>query len=595
MEKNIYIAQVCGVDMPTSTTSKNLHRKLYFNIEKLESKNNIFNKIKNLEVKTWGNYIDSLESLPEIWLRRAINNADNIIVKDTTGTSLTGYQFATASLVMSNKLNKITKGQQNIGVCLPTSVGGYLALLGLLMAGKSIVNLNYTSSTDALKHAIASADISTIITSKAFVLKLAKKGFYVEEIFSSCNIVYLEDIKKQISKLDFIKQYMAVKFLHIDTVIRKNIVKIDNSSTAFILFSSGSEGLPKGVVLTYKNILGNIYQSSCVVELKKSDVFAGILPVFHAFGLTISLLSFLQGNLMICHPDPTDAKSIANIIKENKISILCATPTFLRIYSKSRAVKKDDLQSIRLIVAGAEKLSNEVRNMFEKKFDKTINEGYGATELSPVCAVNRTETMPNKIGTVGNVVPGGEFKIIDPDTYQELETDQEGMIIYRGVNKMKCYLNDEVKTSKVLVNINNDNWYITGDKGRLDEQGYLTIVDRYSRFAKIAGEMISLGALESSIYEVLKENNYNSEELDFEIIAIATSDPKRGEIINLLYTLELVDDKEMKSIIKSSTISNLYKPTNYFLVQELPKLGSGKINYAETKKVTHYLVQNHNL
>lgn len=315
------------------------------------------------------------------------------------------------------------------------------------------------------------------------------------------------------------------------------------------------------------------------------------MPIFHAFGLTISLVSLFQGGYIACHPDPTDAKGVANLIRKNKNTVLCATPTFLRIYTKNKSVNKEDFATLRLIITGAEKLSREVRTMFEDKFDKVINEGYGTTELSPVAAVNRPTKSPNKIGTVGLTVPGGQFKIIHPESHEELPVGVEGMIIYRGVNKMDYYLNDPKKTNEVMIQKYGHTWYITGDKGKIDGEGYLTVVDRYSRFAKVAGEMVSLGLLEQKVYDALREKGYDSHKIDFEVLAVATSDTKRGEIISLLYTLEVLEPSDLKEIVRHSGIENLYKPTNYFKVISIPKLGSGKTDFSKAKKLTNELVK----
>lgn len=402
---------------------------------------------------------------------------------------------------------------------MPTSAGGYLAILALMMSAKAIVNLNYTASEEALRHAINNATIKTIITSRAFVEKLTHKGFFVEEIFSMCKIVYLEGIKAKITKAESIKTFLQIKILPVRWLVKKYLKPTKLDGLAFIIFSSGSEGVPKGIAIKHKNLLANVYQSTNVIECQENDSVAGILPIFHAFGLTISLVSLFQGGYIACHPDPTDAKGVANLIKKNKTTVLCATPMFLRIYTKNKAVKKEDFETLRLIITGAEKLSKEVRMMFEDKFDKVINEGYGITELSPVAAVNRPTKSPNKIGTVGLTVPGGQFKIIHPESHEELPIGVEGMIIYRGVNKMDYYLNDPKKTNEVMIEKGGYKWYITGDKGKIDGEGYLTVVDRYSRFAKVAGEMVSLGLLEQKVYDTLREKGYDSHEIDFEVFS----------------------------------------------------------------------------
>ncbi|API86420.1 iglABCD operon regulator MigR [Francisella uliginis] len=588
---NRFLMFICGPEMPSFPKRKNLDRQVFFDISSLQSLRTLNEEMEDLSVKAWEEYLCLLKAPAEIWFRQMLNAKNNLVLTDTTGVSLDGHKFATGAVLMSKKLQEITKQEDNVGICLPTSGGGYLAILALMISAKSIVNLNYTASEEALRHAIKNADIKTIITSKAFVEKLTHKGFFVEEVFSTCKIVYLEDIKAKIKKAEAIKTLLSIKMLPADWLVKKYIKPTKLEDLSFIIFSSGSEGVPKGIAIKQKNLLANVYQSTNVIECKDSDSVAGILPIFHAFGLTISLVSLFQGGYIACHPDPTDAKGVANLIRKNKTTVLCATPTFLRIYTKNKSVKKEDFATIRLIVTGAEKLSKEVRSMFEEKFDKVINEGYGTTELSPVAAVNRPSKSPNKIGTVGLTVPGGQFKIIHPESHEELPNGTEGMIIYRGVNKMDYYLNDPKKTNEVMIEKYGHMWYITGDKGKIDGEGYLTVVDRYSRFAKVAGEMVSLGLLEQKVYDALREKGYDSHQIDFEVLAVATSDTKRGEIISLLYTLEDLEPNDLKDIVRHSGIENLYKPTNYFKVIDIPKLGSGKTDFSKAKKLTNELVK----
>lgn len=589
--ENLHLMFICGPDMPRYSQRNNIDRHVFFDIKKIDSLKPAKVELEDLSVKAWDKYLYLLKPLAEIWLRQMLNARKDQVMLDTTGESLDGYKFVTAAILISKKISAQIFKEDNIGICLPTSVAGYLAIVSLMMKAKGIVNLNYTASKDALKHAIINTKIKTIITSKKFVEKLKIKNFFVDDIFSMCKIIYLEDVKSQITKFEFIKTLLQAKVLPANILVKKYIKPTKLDDPAFIIFSSGSEGLPKGIVLSHKNLLANVYQSTLAIECKEGDSVVGILPIFHGFGLTIAMVSFLQGGFIACHPDPTDAKEIAKLMRKCKSTVLCTTPTFLRIYTKSKDVKKEDLQTLRLIITGAEKLSTEVRTMFEAKFDKVINEGYGATELSPVAAVNRSCKGKNKVGTVGYTVPGGQFKIIHPESHEELPLGTEGMIIYRGVNKMDHYLNDPKKTKEVMLDKYGHTWYITGDKGKLDEEGYLTVVDRYSRFTKVAGEMVSLGLIEQQVYDELCTQGFNSHQIDFEVLAVATNDNKRGEIINLLYTLKDLNPDDLKNIVRNANIKNLYKPTNYFRVISIPKLGSGKTDFFKAKKLAQELVK----
>jgi acyl-[acyl-carrier-protein]-phospholipid O-acyltransferase / long-chain-fatty-acid--[acyl-carrier-protein] ligase len=337
------------------------------------------------------------------------------------------------------------------------------------------------------------------------------------------------------------------------------------------------------VVLSHKNLVANAKQSMIIMGAKSDDSVLSILPIFHAMGLTATtFLPLLEGVFMVCHPDPTDAQILAKISTKYKPTILVGTSTFFRIYAKNRQLPAEAFASLKYVVAGAERLSPEVRAMFEKKFNKPIYEGYGTTELSPVACVNQPDEpnqIRNKLGTVGCSLPGGRFMITDPETLEELPIGEAGMITYGGVNVMQGYLNDSDKTHEVLFVRNRIRWYQTGDKGKLDEDGYLTILDRYSRFAKLGGEMVSLTSVEDAIINELQLDDEQSE-----ILAVATPDLKKGEQITLLYTMD-ADPDELRKQINASSMNNLQKPQNYFKVDGIPKLGSGKTDFTAAKKL----------
>jgi acyl-[acyl-carrier-protein]-phospholipid O-acyltransferase/long-chain-fatty-acid--[acyl-carrier-protein] ligase len=307
--------------------------------------------------------------------------------------------------------------------------------------------------------------------------------------------------------------------------------------TAAILFSSGSEGTPKGVELTHRNIIANVRQISDVLNTERDDLMLSNLPLFHAFGLTATTcLPLLEGIPMVCHPDPTDALGSAKAIARWRATVLCSTSTFLRLYVRNRKVHPIMLESLRIVVAGAERLSPDVREAFALKFNKTIYEGYGATETTPVASVNVPDAIEtdnwkiqtgSKPGTVGMPLPGTSFRIVDPVTLETLPTGEDGLILIGGVQVMKGYLNDPERTADAVVELDGQRWYKTGDKGHQDADGFLTIVDRYSRFAKLGGEMVSLGAVEQQVRDVLKAP-------ELELCAVNLPDAKKGERIVLL-------------------------------------------------------------
>lgn len=295
-------------------------------------------------------------------------------------------------------------------------------------------------------------------------------------------------------------------------------------------------------------------------------------------------MPLLEGTPVVCHPDPTDVVKIARLIYKYKVTVMCGTSTFLGMYCRNKKVLPEMLASLRLVIAGAEKLTEQVHNSFKHKFNLDVYEGYGATEVAPVASANLPNTLMSdrwqvqvtqKQGTVGLPVPGTAFKIVDPETLQSLPANTEGMVLIGGTQVMKGYLNNPEKTQQVLIPEGDFTWYVTGDKGKLDEDGFLTIVDRYSRFAKVAGEMVSLSAVEQRIEKVLNDPS-------IEMMAISMPDEKKGEKIIILHTGE-IDAKQIREGLQAIPGSNLMIPAAYQQVDAIPKLGSGKKNYTAGK------------
>jgi acyl-[acyl-carrier-protein]-phospholipid O-acyltransferase/long-chain-fatty-acid--[acyl-carrier-protein] ligase len=289
-----------------------------------------------------------------------------------------------------------------------------------------------------------------------------------------------------------------------------------------------------------------------------------------------------EGIPIVCHADPKDVVTIASGIQKYSGTILVGTPTFLRMYTISKRVSAESMQSLRLVVAGAEKLRSEVREGFENKFKMPVYEGYGTTETSPGASVNLPDIdspfkLRNRPGTVGKAFSGTEFRIVDPDSLEPIPTGEDGLILIGGPQIMKGYLKLPEKTAEVIELIDGYRWYRSGDKGHLDEDGFLTIVDRYSRFAKIGGEMISLTTVEEEILDACNDK-------DLEIAATCLPDQRKGEKIVLLSTNNL-EKNELTKILTDAKINPLYHPSSVLVVDEIPKLGSGKTDFAATKKI----------
>jgi len=435
-------------------------------------------------IHTWQEYIKTLEPLHISFLRTAKAQSNQVCVIEPK-SELTYGRILAAAIVFARKLKPLMS-QQNIGILLPSSTGAVLANLAVLINGKTVVNLNYTAASSTVAACMEKAAIKTVLTSKR--------------------------VKQEISKSSLIFAFLQAKLLPAAVLKMLYFEKTALTDTAAILFSSGSEGVPKGVQLTHFNIMGNIKQITAVLNPPDEEVMLNSLPIFHAFGLTATtFLPLIEGIPMVCQPDPTDAKTIGRLIAQYQVTILIGTSTFLRI-------------------------APEVRLGFKEKFGKDIYEGYGATETTPGACINSPDILlsfsgdvqiGNKVGTVGLPLPGTTIKIVDPNTLEELPIGEAGLILIGGPQIMKGYLNDPEKTNAAIVEKDGVRWYKSGDKGKLDIDGFLIILDRYSRFAKLGGEMVSLGAVEIQIAEIIDNQ-------DVEVLAITLPDSSKGEKIVLL-------------------------------------------------------------
>ena len=489
----------------------------------------------------------------------------------------------------------LTPKDKTVGIMLPPSSAGAIVNLALWLLGKTNVNLNYTSSPENVENCAKRAGIQTVITSRLFMDKLKRRGNDYTAIANDGKIrlFFAEDLMKAIPKaaivfrviLSVILPAWALKFLY------NKKSKLDDIAT--ILFSSGSEGTPKGVLLSHRNLMANVQQLACIFNVTRNDVMLSELPLFHAFGLTVTtILNFTEGSPMVAVADPTDVKTMARVCAEFHVTAVVATPTFLRAFTISRYVHPLVFKDVRIIIAGAEALRPELKTSFRLKFGKEIFEGYGCTETAPVASTNTEDTLlndymtmmvNNRAGSVGMALPGTEFLIVDPETNEPLPTGEAGMILICGGQVMVGYLNDDERTKSVIVYLNGKRYYRTGDKGYLDEDGFLFIVDRYSRFAKLGGEMVSLGAVEKKIQDtpVLEGCDY---------VVTTIPDASKGEKIVLLYQ----GAKEPSAVIselRGSGIPALMLPSLAFNVEKVPKLGTGKADFTAAKKLAKELAE----
>ena len=543
-------------------------------------------RIFDLSFTSWQDYSKTIDPIPVSWLKTAKRMSFQMAATDVLGEPLSHHKFITAVFAFSGLIAKKSP-EQNIGVLVPSSVGGALTNMAVLSLGKTVVNLNFTASKEAIQGSIEKANIKSVYTSKKFIKKLDERGIKIKEILPQTKLIYLEDFKAELSKVKMSITMLAVILLPAQILRLIYLKKVKMGDTAAILFSSGSEGTPKGVELTHQNLATNSRQIADMLNTRENDIVMSTLPTFHAFGLlATTLMPLSEGIPIVCHPDPTDVLTIAKGAARNNATFLFGTSTFFRLYTMNKKVHPLMLKSLRLIVSGAERLNPAVREGFTNKFGKPILEGYGTTETSPVASVNIPDALDTRYwktqlgnvnGTVGMPLPGTSFRIVDPDTLEELPTGEDGLILIGGPQVMKGYLFDEEKTAEVIIEEDNKRWYKSGDKGHLDEDNFLTIVDRYSRFAKLGGEMVSLSAVEETIRDAL-----NDPELD--LVAVNLPDAKKGEKIILLIATE-TPIPEIKKLLIESGMNPLMIPAKIALVNAVPKLGSGKTDFASSRKV----------
>lgn len=558
-----------GQPLPISTTADALKQRVF-----------------DLSIESWSEFSRTLPGIPQAWVRASRKLGSDRAIADAFGRSQSGSRALVSGLLLSRRLRRLNP-RQNVGLLFPTSMHGMLVNMAALMAGKTVVNLNFTADGESLLAAVELAELDRVFTSRAAIERLGERGIDLTVLLQRVEVHYLEDIGAGIGRGEKRAALLAVKVLPSMALERLFCQRTEGSEIAAILFTSGSEGSPRGVMLSHRNIMANVKQASDVLNMEERDVLMAQLPLFHAFGLTVGqFLPLVEGLPVICHPDPTDALGIAKAVARYRTTVLCATSTFLRLYIKHPKVHPLMLDPLRLVIAGAEKLSADVRDAFRLKFHKDVMEGYGTTETSPVASVNLPDCLDtyywsvqlgNKPGSVGMPLPGTSFRIVDPDTGEQRSVGDAGRILIGGPQVMVGYLKDREGTARVIHQEGGVRWYATGDKGYMDRDGFLFIVDRYSRFAVIAGESISLGNVEHAVRRALEEPT-------LDVAAVSVSDARKGERIVLLCATER-DPDELLQVLRKSRMNPLWIPSVVVPVNAVPKLGSGKIDFGRSRRL----------
>lgn len=496
-------------------------------------------------------------------------------VDSATGTErvLTWGRVLVGAWALRNWLATRIGPGQNVALWLPTGLGSALANVALGMLGRTTVNLNYTAGPDLVESAVTQAGVDTILTARRFVAKVPLV------VPAGVRVIHIEDAQAGISAWTNLARFVAVVVLPGRVLDRwvLRLGRIDPESPATILFSSGSTGEPKGVVLSHRNVAANVDGFRRGVQFTRHDRMLVTLPFFHSFGHTVSLWATLTvGMEAVFHPDPRQAKEVGELCRKHRCSILLGTATFLRLYL--RRAELDSFTSLRLAVCGAEKLPVPLQEEFLAKFGVRPLEGYGCTELSPVATVNIPDVTVggvtqrgNAPGTVGQPIPTVAVKAFDPDTLDPLPHGTVGMLGVKGPNVMLGYLGRPDLTARVV----RGGWYLTGDVGKVEDDGFVRITGRISRFAKIAGEMVPLERLDDEMHELLGHPP------DRVLAVAAVPCDRRGERVVVLHLGSVTPELErVFADLRARGLPNLWIPDkrDCHAVEAFPVLGTGKLD-----------------
>src|SRR5579859_4200223 len=531
--------------------------------------------VQNLGAEAFARRKQHMRTLPHSFVHTARRHPFRFAMADGQTPRLNFFALLARTLFLARRLRKSWQGQEMVGVLLPPSIPGALVNLAAMLMGKVPVNLNYTASNETLESCAKQCNLKTVITAHAFLERV--------HVQPPAETIFLEDL---VQKPRFGERLgAALACLLPSGAVQKYAGaarKTQLEDIATIIFSSGSTGEPKGVVLTHYNVAANVEQLNQVFLLHSNDRIMGILPFFHSFGFTGTLcLPAATGIGVVFHPNPLDSRVIGALVNKYAVTMLLATPTFLNAYS--RRVEPEQFGSLRFVMAGAEKLPERIAQAFEDRFGIRPLEGYGCTECSPAVTVNTIDfraasfrQVGAKRGSIGHPLPGMTVKIIDPESQQTLSTNQPGLLLVRGPNVMQGYLNQPEKTAAVL----RDGWYNTGDIAMVDDDGFLRVTDRLSRFSKIGGEMVPHIKVEDKLHELA-----GATEQAFVVTAVP--DEKKGERLMVLHTLPEEKLKPVLELFAKCELPSLWRPRpdQFIRVEKLPYLGTGKLDLRKAREL----------
>jgi acyl-[acyl-carrier-protein]-phospholipid O-acyltransferase / long-chain-fatty-acid--[acyl-carrier-protein] ligase len=596
-------------------------------------------QVQDLMAEAWQHRKSSMKPLQRAFVRTARRHPFRFAMADAQTPRLSFISALARTLFLARRLRPVWAGQKMVGLLLPPSVPGALVNFAALLAGKVPVNLNYTVSEETLASCVRQCGLKTIVTSKAFLDKVKLKlpvepsasqhsprsaGFQPAVSPTSSRPgsgptpgsdveVASADWKSAIQQVGNLRYEGGAGMGPVKVVLLEELMagprfweqawallsawlrpvggleraagcekKVELDDLATIIFSSGSTGEPKGVMLSHYNVASNIQQLEQVFGLGARDGLLGVLPFFHSFGFTGTLcLPALLGTRAVYYPNPLEAKAIGPLVSQYELTFLLATPTFLQLYMRS--CSGEDFGSLRVVMTGAEKLPERLAAAFEEHFGIRPLEGYGCTECAPAVAVNTLDfrsagfrQVGGKRGKIGHPLPGVSVRIVDPQTSAPLPPGQAGLMLVRGPNVMQGYLGRPDKTAEVL----RDGWYVTGDVAAVDEDGFLQITDRLSRFSKIGGEMVPHIKVEEKLHELAGATEQT-------FVVTAVPDEKKGERLVVLHKLPEAKLQACLQELSRCELPNLWKPRpdQFFHIDALPYLGTGKLDLRQVKEM----------
>lgn len=486
------------------------------------------------------------------------HGADKKIITDGDGRELTYGEIRRAAFALSVPIANRTEPGESVGILLPTGAGAAIAFFAIHAAGRIPAMMNFTAGVKNLKAAAATAPFKTVLTAHKFI-ELGGLSALINDLSDSMEFAYLEDMREEIGLKGKIRAVLGPVMPALFTP------RVHPDDTGVVLFTSGTEGAPKGVVLTHSNILANVEQIGEHVETLPTDIVFNPLPTFHCYGLTAGTLwPVLSGMPVVLHPSPLQTKTIAKRIFKSKSSVLFATDTFLQQYMRASA--EGGLNSLRIAVCGAERVREETRKTAESKFSFEVLEGYGVTECAPVLAANQPGDI--RAGTIGKMLPGIECRL---EPVEGL--DDAGCLWVKGPNIMKGYISPDNPGQIVPLK---DGWHNTGDVVSVDEEGYYVIRGRIKRFAKIGGEMVSLTVVENCASAVWP---------DYMHAAAIVPDKRKGEQVVLISEHPDPKRHELLAWAQTHGVAEISVPKKIISVEALPVLGTGKMDYVSVTKI----------